>query len=66
MTDNRILHYCGKCKKGWLIEPKKIEWKGTEPMLRKHEQNTGRKYNHCNCGEPLYGGKQDGTRATKK
>ena len=57
MTENRIRYYCRNCKHAWLIEPKKPEWQGTREAFAKFEKENGRKFNHCYCGEPIYGGK---------
>jgi len=57
MTENRIRYYCRNCKHAWLIEKQKPIWKGTREALIKFEKENGRKFNHCYCGEPIYGGK---------
>ena len=54
MYDNRIDVNCSKCRRGWLIEPKRIEFKGSVEALKRLEKERGRKWQQCYCGTDLY------------
>lgn len=51
--DNRVMYYCPKCQKSWLIERNRPEWKGTSAQQLDYSQHVGRYWQVCYCGTPI-------------